>query len=32
MVGGRWVVRDGLHLRVEVSQALEDSIAEVWSA
>ena len=32
MVGGRWVVRDGLHLRVQVSQALEDSIAEVWSA
>ncbi len=31
MVGGRWVVRDGVHVRVEVGRALEDSIAEVWS-
>ncbi len=30
MVGGRWVVRDGQHVRLPVGERLAASIAEVW--
>ncbi len=30
MVGGRWVVRDGRHLRLHVGDRLSAGVAEVW--
>ena len=30
MVGGRWVVRDGEHVRMRVGERLAAGIAEVW--